>query len=86
MAKITSKNPRKHLNHWAQVHPQYTLIEEFLTWAHDRYRLDFDFEHARYGTPLDVCKILDKFFKVDRKQLEEERRALLDQQRALTGS
>lgn len=66
--------PRKMLDQWAANIDDRRTIEEFLDWLDDKYP-----ELERVDMHRD--KLLDEFHSIDRKQLDKERRALLEQQR-----
>ena len=79
MSKASPNTPRgAALSHWDAVCHGHEAVTSFLEWLYDRYWIELDYEHSKPGTPLDLRKLIDEFFEVDRRALEEDRRALLD--------
>lgn len=74
-----SSASRSMVDHFASVADRYEATESFLDWMTTEYgiRLDYDFCDKDKPAPLDVKKLLDEFFNIDRRQLEAERRQLL---------
>ena len=78
MATVNAKPvARDALDHWAGVHREYSRVEEFIDWLHATHGVQLDWDYAKKGTPLSLTILLDQFFEVDRKRLEQQRRALL---------
>lgn len=75
---------RSHLNHWEEVSDKHTAALEFIDWLQSEYGVSLDFDCARKGTPLDLRRLADEHFEVDRVGLERERRELLKQARRLS--
>lgn len=71
--------PYPHLKHWDEVRYRHIAVTEFIAWLEAEYSLSFDFERAKSGTPLEIKRLVDEFFEVDRGQLEAERDALWEQ-------
>ena len=65
------------LTKWSEVASEHAAVQAFLEWAFNEHGLDFDFERAKAGTPLDIRRLIDQFFEIDRTQLDRERRELL---------
>ena len=72
---------RKMLDRWAATHADRTVIEAFVEWCMDKRRRPCRDPLCEWGgEPLD--DILNAYFQIDPAQLDRERRALLDAQRA----
>lgn len=78
-----SKDPMKALNQWAAVKEKHTMICEFINWMEFTFdiRLDYDFVSESNPAPIQIESLVDKFFGVDRQQLERDRRQLLKDSR-----
>jgi hypothetical protein len=71
---------RSHLNHWANVLDHYRGAEEFISFLNQHHIfLDFDRVPADKPMPLDLRRLLDMCFDINRPKLEEERQALIDE-------
>lgn len=70
------------LNHWAEIHKDHSVVMEFLQWMESLgILLDFEYADTSEFPTLDSHKfesLADKFFEVDRRELDKERRELLD--------
>ena len=62
---------------WRIVQEKHTSTYNFLKWASEKYGLNFDYEHAKAGVPVDLIKLVDEFYDVDRTLLEAERAAVI---------
>jgi len=63
--------------------PEYQKVMDFITWLTSQdYELaqwqEGDMDYPSLG--IDLKKVVNAFFDIDEKELENERRALLDQQ------
>lgn len=70
---------RSHIDHWAKVVDHYSGAEEFIAYLNSR-GVFLDFAHVPKDAPvsLDLRTLLDQCFEVDRKGLDDDRVALLD--------
>ena len=75
---------RSQLDHWDNVSDQYSAIENFMEFLISK-GINLDFEYADIGTPMEFRLLLDEFLKIDRKQLENERRTVLESLRNSNG-
>jgi hypothetical protein len=71
---------RKMVSHWSHVSGMYMRTAAFLAWIEREYDIRLDYSQC---TPerralLDCNKLLDEFFQVDRKLLEQGRREWLE--------
>jgi len=84
-----------HLKHWDDVHEKHGLLLEFLEWLESgrgmpsgvRLEIGIDADDPKAFEPwkMDDLKpraLADRFLSVDRKELERERRELLQKCRA----
>ena len=68
----------KHVKHWASIRERHNAIHEFITWLQKEHGIQLDWDYAEPGTLLDFKHLVDSFFKLDRKGLEEDRRAMME--------
>ena len=66
------------LEHWARVGDRVVAVGEFLEWLQTKYGVVLDWTYASEGTPLDIGKLIDEYFDVDRAKLDRQRRKLLE--------
>lgn len=71
------------LEHWKRVRPKAILLEEFLDFlSQEGFEIEpreFSEEFLQKYPTIDSSKrLISKFLNVDEKQLEKERRLLLD--------
>lgn len=60
------------LDKWAEISQERAAIEEFIDWAQAAGRGNFRFALSR-------ADLLDQFYGINRKELEEARRAILEE-------
>lgn len=65
------------LRHWAEIGDQWEAINGFLSHVATEYGLQLDFAAANPNTPLELKVLIDEYLGVNRKLLDQERRALL---------
>lgn len=52
---------------------------DFVAWLQDKYGVQLDWSYATPGTPLDINKLLDEYFEIDRVHLDKLRRKALEE-------
>ena len=77
---MNPSNPREMLDKLSNNSADRQCIEEFIEWLAEKELPNVQL------IDIHLSKRLDEYHGIDRKQLEEERRALLDHQRALTAA
>lgn len=78
------------LEKWENCYKERNLIKDFLDFAAEKHDATLRTEaketsFVSFMVSVDEDKILDDYFQIDQQKLEEERRALLEKQKALIG-
>lgn len=73
---------RKHLDHWADVCDDHSKITEFVDWLRD-HKIVFESEVGDFDRLMTPRDLIDAFFGVDRRELDKERRELLESARSI---
>lgn len=68
------------IQHWSRISGHHADVLGFIEYL-ERFGIKLDFDYAKKGTPIDLTKLVDMYFEVDRAQLEKERRELLEKQK-----
>jgi hypothetical protein len=64
------------LDTWVGVQDYYVHTSGFLEWLEKTHNLKLDYSKARSGTPIDLNRLLDRYFDVPRAELNSALAAL----------
>jgi hypothetical protein len=73
-------------NKWASIQTEIRAIRSFLDWCHETHEVSLMSFDQRGDPEIQGNEgLLREYFEIDSNKLEEERRRMLEEQRALSG-
>jgi len=70
------------IDRWARNLDERRAIEGFIEWCRDQSVELSEDDYRGWSRAVNVGDLLDRFHEIDRRRLENERRAMLDETRA----